>query len=78
MNPSFESSPFFAGIWWSAVAFLELIVYVFDIGEEMAAGTFPAGLRVLAVDDDRICLSVLESREAAEVLQLQRCVFLPS
>ncbi|XP_066376996.1 two-component response regulator ARR11-like isoform X9 [Miscanthus floridulus] len=26
----------------------------------MAAGTFPAGLRVLAVDDDHACLNVLE------------------
>jgi hypothetical protein len=39
---------------------LELIVYVFGTGEEMAADTFPAGLRVLAVDDDRVCLKVLE------------------
>jgi two-component response regulator (ARR-B family) len=54
---------------------LELIVYVFDTGEEMAADTFPAGLRVLAVDDDRVCLKVLER-------QLKYCnyngVFLPS
>jgi two-component response regulator (ARR-B family) len=41
----------------------------------MAADTFPAGLRVLAVDDDRVCFKVLER-------QLKYCnyngVFLPS
>jgi hypothetical protein len=45
---------------WPAVVSLELIVYVFDIGEEMDADTFPVGLRVLAVDDDRVCLKILE------------------
>jgi hypothetical protein len=39
---------------------LELVVYVFHTGEEMAVDTFPAGLRVLAIDDDRVCLKVLE------------------
>lgn len=31
-----------------------------DIREEMDVKTFPAGLRVLVVDDDRVCLKVLE------------------
>jgi hypothetical protein len=55
---------------------VELIVYFFDTGrEEMAADTFPAGLRVLAVEHDRVCRKVLER-------QLQYCnyngVFLAS
>jgi hypothetical protein len=32
----------------------------FRYGEEMVADTFPAGLRVLAVEDDRVCRKVLE------------------
>ena len=39
---------------------MELIVYVFGTGEEMAADTFPAGLRVLAVEHDRVCRKLLE------------------
>jgi len=39
---------------------LKLILFVFYIGEEMDADTFPAELRMLAVDDDRVCLKILE------------------
>ena len=39
---------------------MELIMFVFDTGEEMDADTFPAGLHMLAVDDDRICPKILE------------------
>ena len=50
---------FLVRIWWSAVVFLKLILYIFYIDEEMDADTFPAGLHMLAVDDDRICLKIL-------------------
>jgi hypothetical protein len=45
---------------WSAVSFMVLIVLLFLMGEEMDAAKFSAGLRVLAVDDDRINLVVLK------------------
>ena len=32
------------------------------MGEEMDAGKFPAGMRVLAVDDDRVSLMILEKQ----------------
>ena len=35
-------------------------MYVFDIVEEMDADTFPAGLRELGVEHDRVCRKVLE------------------
>ena len=38
---------------------MKLILYIFYIGE-MDADTFPAELHVLAVNDDRVCLKILE------------------
>jgi hypothetical protein len=60
-------SDFLQDVWWSAAAFLLLII-VFVLMEEeiMDVNLFPAGLRVLAVDDDRTGFLILER-------QLQLC-----
>ena len=47
---------------WSAAAFLLSIIVFILMEEEMDANKFPAGLRVLAVDDDRISLMILEKQ----------------
>ena len=52
--------------WWSAAAFLLSIIVFILMEEEMDANKFPAGLRVLAVDDDRTGLLILKR-------QLQLC-----
>ena len=59
-------SDFLQDFWWSTAAFLLLIIVFILMEEDMDANKFPAGLRVLAVDDDRTGLLILKR-------QLQLC-----
>jgi len=55
-------SDFLQDFWWFTAAFLLLIIVFILMEEEMDVNNFPAGLRVLAVDDDRISLMILEKQ----------------
>ena len=59
-------SDFLQDFWWFTAAFLLLSIVFILMEEEMDANKFPAGLRVLAVDDDRTGLLILKR-------QLQLC-----